>query len=327
MLPSRSGTNTVAIYSYDGANRRIIKGIYVSGTFDHNEHAYFNESWQVAEVRKEVSGTISSNPLEQYIWHPFYVDALIRRDYDVATSGSPVGYYYTFDANYNVTASTTSSGVPTERYYYSPYGSLIFLDGGFTLLATQQSQIGNSVAYMGRQNDAESGLDQFRARIYHPQLGQFTKRDPIGYTADLHLYLAFRNRPIDLTDPSGNGPTCPGGGKKEKPPCKSRPSTCKVQSIKKGDLDKDGKTCKGYIEEHGTVAAGNLTQVCIQCKGDCGTVCVGDVEHKNGDCTLMVRWNKKAKWKQFDPFDPDQFNNAGDPEFECKCLNPFVNKP
>jgi hypothetical protein len=124
MVSLASGTSTVATYSYDGLNRRVTKGVYVSATLDHNEDAYFNEKWQILEVRKTVSGTINSNPLEQYVWHPFYIDALVLRDYDPTCSGSPTRYYYASDANFNVTATTTSAGSPVERYYYSPYGTL-----------------------------------------------------------------------------------------------------------------------------------------------------------------------------------------------------------
>jgi RHS repeat-associated protein len=186
-----NGTATVATYAYDGRNRRIIKGIYVSGSLDHNEHAYFNEAWQILEVRKEVGGVQSTNPLEQYAWHLFYIDAPVLRDYDAATSGSPTRYYYTFDANYHVTAAATTVGAAAERYYYSPYGSLIFLDGSFNVLTTQQSQIGNSVTFTGRQFDSESGLYYFRRRYFHSQLGQFVRRDPLLYVNGLSLYCAY----------------------------------------------------------------------------------------------------------------------------------------
>ena len=186
-----NGTTTVATYAYDGLHHRIVKGIYVSGTLDHNEHAYFNENWQIVEIRKEVSGTLNSNPLEQYVWHPFYIDAPVLRDYDATTSGSPTRYYYAFDANYNVTAATSTAGTPAERYYYSPYGSVTFLNGSFGVLATQQSQIGNSVTYTGRQVDAESGLLFFRARYYHGLLGTFISRDPHGYVDGMDLYGAY----------------------------------------------------------------------------------------------------------------------------------------
>ncbi len=107
------------------------------------------------------------------MWHPFYIDAPVFRDYDATTSGSPTRYYYTFDADYHITAATTATAGVTERYYYSPYGTLFFLNGSFNLLTSQQSQIGNSMAYSGRQYDAESGLYHFRNRAFHCAAGRF----------------------------------------------------------------------------------------------------------------------------------------------------------
>jgi RHS repeat-associated protein len=204
-----NGTTTVTTYAYDGLRRRVIKGIYVSGTLDHNEHAYFNEAWQLLEVRKEVSRTISSNPLEQYVWHDFDVDAPALRDYDATTSGSPTRYYYTFDSTFNITAATTASGTATERYYYSPYGSLTFLDASFNVLTTQQSQIGNSVTYTGRQYDAESGLVYCRNRLYHPGCGCFITRDPTSYhIPTLSLYDYGSSSPTVYRDPMGLCKVC-----------------------------------------------------------------------------------------------------------------------
>ncbi|HEV3304305.1 MAG TPA: RHS repeat-associated core domain-containing protein [Planctomycetaceae bacterium] len=198
-----NGSTTVATYAYDGLNRRIVKGIYVGGTLDHNEHAYFNENWQLLEVRKEVSGTINSNPLEQYVWHPFYIDASVSRDYDATCSGSPTRYYYAFDANFNVTAVTTSTGAPLERYQYSPCGSLTFLDGSFHVLGTQASQIGNTVTYTGRQYDPETGLIYLRSRYLHARIGTFTSRDPVTYSDSLTLYSYALSNPLIYADPMG----------------------------------------------------------------------------------------------------------------------------
>jgi len=199
-----NGTTTVATYAYDGLSRRILRSVYLSGALDHKEHAYFNEKWQLLEVRKEVSGSVSANPLEQYIWHPFYVDALVLRDYDAATSGSPTRYYYAFDANYNVTVVTGSAGAPAERYYYSPYGTLTFLDGSFNVRATQQSQIGNSVTYTGQPYYGDTGLYSYRDRLYNASLGAFISRDPIGYqSGDPSLYEYVASTPVNGVDPSG----------------------------------------------------------------------------------------------------------------------------
>jgi RHS repeat-associated protein len=199
-----SGTSTVATYSYDGLNRRVTKGIYLSGTLDHNEDAYFNEEWQILEIRKTVGGTINSNPLQQYIWHSLYEDAPILRDFDPTTSGSPTRYYYTFDANWNVATATGNTATPAERYYYSPFGTVTFLDGNFNVLGSGTSAIGNCLTYTGQHLDPESVLLHYRNRVYHPSLGAFTSRDPVGYDAgQLDLYEYASSSPVNTTDPLG----------------------------------------------------------------------------------------------------------------------------
>ena len=42
----------VARYEYDGLNRRVVKNMYDGGMLDHRLHFYYNESWQVLEVRR-----------------------------------------------------------------------------------------------------------------------------------------------------------------------------------------------------------------------------------------------------------------------------------
>jgi RHS repeat-associated protein len=202
LISLTSGSTTIATYAYDGLNRRVTKGVYVSGTLDHNEDAYFNESWQLLEVRKTVSGTINSNPLEQYVWHPVYIDAPVLRDYDATISGTPTRYYFAYDGNQNITAVTNSAGGAVERYYYSPYGTLTFLDASFAPIAGNQSSIANSVTYTGQRFDADTGLYCFRFRTYHSALGLFVQRDGSDH-APLNLYEYTHSMPTVSLDPSG----------------------------------------------------------------------------------------------------------------------------
>jgi len=117
------GMATVAEYEYDGQNRRIVK-VDKTGMADVTYDYFHNEEWQTLEVRKDAD----ADPLEQYVWHPHYIDAIVLRDYDAETDGSATRYYSTQDANFNVTAVTNSSGTVVERYQYSPYGELLVLD-------------------------------------------------------------------------------------------------------------------------------------------------------------------------------------------------------
>ncbi|MCA9042060.1 MAG: glycohydrolase toxin TNT-related protein [Planctomycetaceae bacterium] len=191
LVKLEDGANTVAEYEYDGVGQRIVKSVYASGTLDHRQHTYYNGAWQPLEVRKEVSSVEDSDPLEQFVYHPDYIDAPLLRDYDANTDGTADRHYYTFDANYNVTAVTDDSATVLERYEYSPFGELSVLDDDFSADADGVSDIENSVTYTGRQFDAESGLYYFRHRYHHPQMGHFTTRDPAGYVDGVSLYQGY----------------------------------------------------------------------------------------------------------------------------------------
>jgi len=41
---------------------------------------------------------------------------------------------------------------------------------------------------------------------YHPTVGRWIQRDPIGYADGMNLYEYVRGRPQDLRDPGGTGP-------------------------------------------------------------------------------------------------------------------------
>ncbi|TCO80767.1 intein/RHS repeat-associated protein [Plasticicumulans lactativorans] len=59
--------------------------------------------------------------------------------------------------------------------------------------------------YTGRELDTLTGLLDYRARWYDPNLRQFVSVDPIGFAAgDANLYRYVANRPLDRVDPSGH---------------------------------------------------------------------------------------------------------------------------
>jgi hypothetical protein len=84
---------------------------------------YYNENWQVLEVRKNGS----SNPLEQWVWDRRYIDAPVLRWRDDNTDGTLDGIVYaTNDANMNVTALVDpSTGSVVDRYAYDPNSDMI----------------------------------------------------------------------------------------------------------------------------------------------------------------------------------------------------------
>jgi RHS repeat-associated protein len=85
-----------------------------------------------------------------------------------------------------------------------PYGKVTVLDADFSADADNKSDFDNPYLYTGRILDTETGLYFFRARYYHPGLGEFVSRDPIRYEAgDPNVYRYVDNRATIARDPTG----------------------------------------------------------------------------------------------------------------------------
>jgi RHS repeat-associated protein len=158
------------------------------------------QTGEIVEVEEEVfEDQMQTSPLNEYVWHPYYIDALAIRWY-----GGSTEYYYQHDANYNVTAIANTSGTVLERYAYTPYGEVTVLDADFALDANGLSDNENTHFYTGRERDAESGLQLNGYRFYAAHLGRWMSRDPIKYDRLSHnLYAYVGNSPVLFTDPSG----------------------------------------------------------------------------------------------------------------------------
>jgi RHS repeat-associated protein len=99
-------------------------------------------------------------------------------------------------------ASIASDGSVAERYVYDPYGQRTIYDGTWNLVTWNQSKQ-NEILYTGHRLDPETGLYVTLYRYYHPPLGRWTSRDPIGYDSGGNLYAYCRSGPVDLRDPQG----------------------------------------------------------------------------------------------------------------------------
>lgn len=191
--------STLVTYKYDGLHRRIRKLITGGDTFDY----YYSEAWQVLEVRKTPSGGSQRN-YEHYVWDLRYVDAIVNRfrNADNSSNGSlEERFYICQDANHNVTALVNSSGTIQERYAYEPYGSPLFFDASWG--TRTNSSFAMDVLYGGYRRDSETGLYHVRNRYYHPTLGRWASRDPLGYQDGLNLYEYVTSMPTQFSDPSG----------------------------------------------------------------------------------------------------------------------------
>jgi len=160
------------------------------------------------EVRKDGAAAA----LEQYIWSLRYIDSPVLRDRDAdgnaatgdlgaAASGMEQRVYYLTDGNFNVTALAGTDGAVLERYAYDAYGQPRVYDPNWA--ARQSSSYANAILFCGYFRDAETGMYHVRNRYYHPQLGRWMSRDPIGYVDGMGLYEYVGGCVTAFTDPTG----------------------------------------------------------------------------------------------------------------------------
>ena len=197
-LAQISNGSTTYTYSYDGLGRRI----ETSGTGLTDNHFFYNTSFQVVEVRETSE---SGATVENYVWHPYYVDALaVRYEDRDATSGyagTDEVQYVLHDANFNVIAIVNGSASVRERYTYNPYG--VFTKRSSSFGTTGLVDIDCPYLFTGRRYDDHSGIYYYRARFYDPGLGRFLGRDPIEYGFLKNLYCFVGDNPCRDVDPSG----------------------------------------------------------------------------------------------------------------------------
>lgn len=60
-----------------------------------------------------------------------------------------------------------------------------------------------SFQYTGQVWLPELGIYYYKARMYDPRLGRFLQTDPMGYKADLDVYVYAANDPLNMNDVSG----------------------------------------------------------------------------------------------------------------------------
>jgi len=187
LVQVKDGNAIVATYQYNGVNHRVKKV-----ASDVTRYFYFNEQWQCLEER--VGASTTADVL--CVWGLRYIDDL------VLYRKGETDYYSLTDTNWNIVALTNNSGVVQERYTYSAFGQVNIFDAVFGIRPTSTCNVART--FTGQAFDSETGLMLYRNRVYHPTLGRFVQRDPIGYNAgDMSLYRYVKNRSIIAFDALG----------------------------------------------------------------------------------------------------------------------------
>jgi RHS repeat-associated protein len=165
----------VAEMAYDGLNRRTKQW-----TPSDERHYYYNAAWQVVQVDMWSGEGPTVSVHKQYVWDLRYIDAPIFMDLDTnQQAGFEDRYYYTTDANMNVTALVAESGGNVvERYRYDPYGAVTIMDNSFS--GRTSSSYDNVILFAGYHYDPATGLNYARNRYYTSLLGLWPTTDPGG---------------------------------------------------------------------------------------------------------------------------------------------------
>ncbi len=186
-----SGLPTIAVYTYDAANRRVVKTVTNSGALDGATH-FLWDGWQEIEERNAADAVLA-----QYAYGSL-IDEILTMDRGGAT------YYYHNDSLGSIEALTNSTQAIVERTTYDAYGAPQFTDANFNPFASTTSSVGNPFLFTAQRLDPETGLYYYRNRYYNSSTGRFIERDPMGYAAgSLGLYEYVGGDGINQTDAMG----------------------------------------------------------------------------------------------------------------------------
>ncbi|MCK6603213.1 MAG: RHS repeat-associated core domain-containing protein [Bacteroidetes bacterium] len=85
-----------------------------------------------------------------------------------------------------------TTGAVVAYFDYSPFGKTARSFESGTIV---------KYTYTGQEKDPETGLMNYKARMYDPNIGRFYAMDPAGQTPSFYNYCG--NNPVNFTDPSG----------------------------------------------------------------------------------------------------------------------------
>jgi RHS repeat-associated protein len=175
------GGVTIAAYAYDANNQRISKttgGVTTRYVYDRSN------------VALEFTG-LGTTPTVRYFYGT-RVDQILAQD-----KGSGNVSWQLTDQLGSVRVLVRNDGVVQNRFEYDAFGNVVSTMPG----ATDDSRY----RYTGREFDAETGLNYYRARYFDSFSGRFIGQDPIGFDSGdgTNLYAYVRNTPTSMTDPTG----------------------------------------------------------------------------------------------------------------------------
>lgn len=189
----------VSTYQYDCFDRRISKQVD-SAPSDGLEAPVTWFAYDGANVRLEFvdpdgSGAVPAVLTTRY-FNGLGVDNIIAQE-NYAGSPYAVGAYWHIKNHLGSTTDLVAAdgdGGHKNHIVYDSYGNVA---------SQSNASYGSRYMYTGREYDAETGLQYYRARYYDSSTGRFLSEDPISFAAGPNQYGYVGGNPIRFTDPFG----------------------------------------------------------------------------------------------------------------------------
>ena len=156
-----AGVRIVADYDYMG--RRLFKKVYNNNTLTKHAVFVYDGFKQIAEF-----DVLNNNSLKaSYLWQPVGLDVVLLRNDE----------YFIADGNKNIIQVRNATGSVTDSYVYDPFGKV-----------AHNGSSENTFQFSSEIFDNETGLVYYNYRYYSPELGRWTKRDPLEEDGGMNLY-------------------------------------------------------------------------------------------------------------------------------------------
>lgn len=190
-------SNPPVTYRYDALNRLISinrEGKQTDFAYDAFNRMIGinqgNETKQLVYQGMREIGSVSQDKMNEFrLMHP---DSSSELTFAIELKGTP--YFPVQDFRQQVCGLQKEDGSLAQWYRYTSFG-LKSIDGKDSMTLFNPWRFANK-------REVE-GLSLFTHRLYHPQLGRWLTKDPLGFEDGLNLYAYVRNNPFRYTDPDG----------------------------------------------------------------------------------------------------------------------------
>ncbi len=115
-------------------------------------------------------------------------------------------FYFISTHNGSTDIVTNADGAPVARFVYEPFGRV---NSDLTDLDPDRNGVhyGEQFMFTGQELERETGLYNYKARLYDPETGRFLQPDPVhteraGFD-NWDRYQYANNNPVNFTDPTG----------------------------------------------------------------------------------------------------------------------------